>query len=372
MAAPTLAQLRRYAIGRSLFRPTTLMRAMGNLGFVQADPIRAPARAQDLVLRLRVKDYRAGDLERTYPRLALEEDFFINYGFLPRELDQLMHPRSGRSSPWDSKRRKRANDVLAFVREHGPIHPRDVDAHFAHGSVRNYWGGSSNLTTHLLDSLHYRGLLRVARREGGIRIYAARELPPAVRDPAERAARLDALIDLVVQTYAPLPAASLGYALGRVRYAAPQWRPQLKAAIQRAKSRLSHAQIAGHGWYWPASEKLKSRWEGGAEGLYLLTPFDPIVWDRKRFRHFWGWEYRFEAYTPVAKRKLGYYALPLLWRDEIVAWANVTTKDGELDCRLGFLHERPKDPQFARDLEAELERLRTFLRERSKPRAPAP
>src|ERR1700680_725892 len=89
----TLEHLRRYAIARSLFKPTTLKRAIEKLGFVQADPIRAPARAQDLTLRHRVKGYRAGDLERRYPKLELEEDFFINYGYLPRALHQLMHPR---------------------------------------------------------------------------------------------------------------------------------------------------------------------------------------------------------------------------------------------------------------------------------------
>ena len=62
--APSLDQLRRYAVARSLFPPTTLARAIARLGFVQADPIRAPARAQDLTLRHRVKDYRAGDLVR--------------------------------------------------------------------------------------------------------------------------------------------------------------------------------------------------------------------------------------------------------------------------------------------------------------------
>ena len=60
----TLDDLRRFAVARSLFKPTTLKRALDRLGFVQADPIRAPARAQDLILRHRVKDYRAGDLER--------------------------------------------------------------------------------------------------------------------------------------------------------------------------------------------------------------------------------------------------------------------------------------------------------------------
>jgi len=60
----TLDDLRRFAVARSFFTPTSLKRALHRLGFVQADPIRAPARAQDLTLRHRVQDYRAGDLER--------------------------------------------------------------------------------------------------------------------------------------------------------------------------------------------------------------------------------------------------------------------------------------------------------------------
>ena len=84
LAVPTLPQLRRYAIARSLFEATSLPRAIARLGFVQADPMRAPARAQDLILAQRVTGYRAGELERRYPRLAIEEAFFFNYGFLPR------------------------------------------------------------------------------------------------------------------------------------------------------------------------------------------------------------------------------------------------------------------------------------------------
>ena len=72
-AALALADLRRYAVARTLFAPTTLRRAIDTLGFVQADPIRAPARAQDLTLRHRVKNYRAGDLERRYPNLPVED-----------------------------------------------------------------------------------------------------------------------------------------------------------------------------------------------------------------------------------------------------------------------------------------------------------
>src|ERR1700734_3822449 len=95
----TLDALRHFAVARSFFTPTTLKRALHRVGFVQADPIRAPARAQDLMLRHRVKDYRAGDLERHYAKLDIEEDFFVVYGFLTRSLQALMHPRSDTGVP---------------------------------------------------------------------------------------------------------------------------------------------------------------------------------------------------------------------------------------------------------------------------------
>ena len=54
------------------------------------------------------------------------------------------------------------------MRDRGIVHPREVDEYFAHGTVKNYWGGSSNATTHLLDAMHYRGLLRVARLQPAV------------------------------------------------------------------------------------------------------------------------------------------------------------------------------------------------------------
>ncbi len=230
-AVVQLPELRRYAIARSLFAPRDLQHAIDRLGFVQADPIRAPARAQDLVLRHRVEGYRAGDLDRSYPALAVEEDVFVNYGFVSRELFALMHPRTG-SRRWSDARRRRARAVLAFIGERGEAHPRDVEARFAHGAVVNAWGGSSNATTHLLDAMHYRGLLRVARREAGIRVYAVRPRPRT--HPSTPRARIDALIDVLVAKYAPLPAATLSPIVRRLRYAAPQLARGIDDALVRA------------------------------------------------------------------------------------------------------------------------------------------
>ena len=133
------------------------------------------------------------------------------YGFLTRPIQALMHPRANAgvpaegSSAWPAAREKRARLLLEFVRAHGAVHPREVDSYFSHGRVKNYWGGSSNATTHLLAAMHYRGMLRVVRREGGVRIYAARPHGAEPADTAERLARIDALVDVAVRIYAPLP-----------------------------------------------------------------------------------------------------------------------------------------------------------------------
>src|SRR5512145_1511289 len=117
----TLDDLRHFAAARTFFTPTTLQRAIERCGFVQADPIRAPARAQDLTLRHRVRHYCAGDLERRYAGLQVEEDAFINYGFVPRTVQALMHPRDYFSG-WPAAKRRRAHRLLEFVRERGEVH----------------------------------------------------------------------------------------------------------------------------------------------------------------------------------------------------------------------------------------------------------
>jgi uncharacterized protein YcaQ len=348
-----------------LFEPTTLARAMRKLGFVQADPIRAPARAQDLILRQRVKGYRAGDLERLYVKLGIEEDFFINYGFLAPEFRALMHPRGG-LEPLSKARARKAKELLSFVEQRGAVHPREVERHFGGGTETNYWGGASNATTRLLDALHYRGHLRVARREAGIRIYAsAKPSSAAVADPA---AVLDALIDVVVGKYAPLPAASLTHVISRLRYGAPQWRAELKSATLRARERLHSAQVADTAWFWPAGESpgaVARELRESPDRVRLLAPFDPVVWDRRRFELLWGWAYRFEAYTPKSKRKLGYYALPLLWRSQVIGWANLTFEHEKLTANTGYVSGKaPSARAFRSALDDELAAIERFMSKR--------
>lgn len=93
-----------------------------------------------------------------------------------------------------------------------------------------------------------------------------------------------------------------------------------------------------------------------------MAPFDPVVWDRDRFERLWGWAYRFEAYTPAAKRVRGYYAMPLLWRDQVIGWGNVSVANGQMNAELGYVNDQaPDDGGFSKALYCELEAMARFL-----------
>jgi uncharacterized protein len=357
--APSLRQLCRYAIARSLFKATTLRRAIVRLGFVQADPLRAPARAQDLILAQRVRHYRAGELERRYRSLAIEETFFVNYGFLPRETLALLHPRA-LPGGWDTRMRARAQEVLAFVHRHGRTRPKDVQAHFDHGRIKR-WGGNLNVSAHLLEGLHYGGLLRVERREGGARVYQAVEHPPQDESTEARLARAGQLLDKVVQLYAPLPAASLGYLCALLRYGLPHLALEVRQIQQQAKSHYAHGLVDGVLWFWPQGENPAAARHVVDDRLRFLAPFDPIVWDRRRFRLFWNWEYKLEAYVPAHKRRLGHYAMPMLWGEQVLGWANLKVVDGRLRHEFGFVGARPRGSAFKVALDQALQQMREFL-----------
>lgn len=324
--------------------------------------MRAPARAQDLILLHRAKKYRAGELERRYTRLAIEEAFFINYGFLPRESLILLHPRGEPCAwdAWDSKMQGRAEEVLAFVRHHGRTSAKDVQTQFDHGRMKR-WGGDLNVSNHLLEGLHYRGFLRVACREAGARVYQAVEYPPQDDSPAIRCSRAGQLLDILVQLYAPLPESTLNYLCTLLRNGVRHLTTEIRQVREHAKSRYGHAHVDGHVWFWPRSENPMSRRHVIDDKLRFLTPFDPVVWDRRRFKLFWDWEYKLEAYVPAHKRRMGHYAMPMLWGEQMLGWANLSVVNGRLQHQLGFVHSRPRGNEFPLALEEALQRMREFL-----------
>jgi uncharacterized protein len=357
MATLTLDELRRQAARVAPPAPGTLARAIAQIEFIQSDPIRSPARAQDLILRHRVADYRAGDLERRYSSLAVEEDFLYAYGFMPRRIRKLLYPRFDRNRP-NSRfvPSGLAADVLAFVQERGPTHPAVLATQFGRTQAINGWGGVSTASTRMLQQLHYHGLLRVQRRERGVRVYEA----AAVAKELEPARRLRELILLVTRVLAPVPDTTLRAALARFAHVAPQARIRAGTIEELLTAgQLEAGVVDGEKYLWPAG-RLAGLADAPRE-VRFLAPFDPIVWDRRRFEHLWGWAYRFEAYVPERERRRGYYAMPLLWMDRVIGWVNCTRMGDRLEIRPGFVAGRPKERGFRQAFDREVARMEHFL-----------
>lgn len=357
MRDPTLKALRAYAIARTTNPAPDLLSAIAALGFVQLDPIRAPARAADLILRQRVADYRAGDLDRAYPKLPLAEDYLHVYGVMPAANQALLHPRG---TPYklhvEREHPRLAAKVLAHVASHGEAHSRDVDAALGRTRMTGGWGNQSAASTRMLEALHYRGKLKVARRIGGIKVYAPAPPPPAAVPSPQRA---DALLNLLLRLYAPLPERSF-WQLARMvtESSLSEWMRARAFARVCAAATTASAMIDGTRWLWPAAGRLEAEPE---PRVRAFAPFDPAVWDRRRFAAFWGWEYRLEAYTPPSRRVFGYYALPLMWGDDAVGWANAAVADGKLTATVHLAKPAPASRVFARELEGEFDRLRAFV-----------
>ena len=347
MATSTLKTLRRHAVAQSLFAPTTLQAAIDRLGFVQADPIRSPARAQDLILRHRVRSYRAGDLERQYASLDVEEDYLYAYGFLSRRVWRLLHPRKMTAM------RRFEKTVWDTVLSLGETHPRALEAHLGKRRMVNAWGGYSKATTNALEWLHWRGLLRIARRESGIRVYKPAPPPAYSEHPTER---LRQVVRVLATMFAPSPEKRLQTVIARYRDLG-KTREALDDLIRTGEFRREI--VDGVSYVWPVGHRVPS---DVPRKVRFLAPFDPVVWDRRRFEHLWGWPYRFEAYTPAANRVRGYYAMPLLWGDSIPGWANARVEDSTLHVDVGFVGKRPSGGEFTRALDAEIARLESFLK----------
>ena len=300
MMPTTLDDIRRLAVGRSLFAPTTLDRAIDTLGFVQADPDpRAGAGAgPDSAAARR-------GLSRRRPRAAL-----------PRARDRrrrlhqlrLRHPRgAGADAP--AGRRVAAADG----RQQARAGPAGLRARARHGaparSRRAFLARHASPTTGAARRAPPRTCSRRCTTRDCCASPAATTASAFTRstgtgphrwDRRRAKARVDALVDVLVQQYAPLPAASLSQVIEppALRGAAVAWRIAKRAAA-------SQATAGARGDRRPVVVLAGTRVSDAARRqrrrVHLLAPFDPVVWDRRRFELLWGWPYRFEAYTPVAE-----------------------------------------------------------------------
>jgi uncharacterized protein YcaQ len=146
-----------------------------------------------------------------------------------------------------------------------------------------------------------------------------------------------------------------------LREGVPHLATELRQVQQNATSRYGHADVEGRAWFWPKAESPASARHTVDDRLRFLSPFDPVVWDRRRFHMFWGWEYKLEAYLPAHQRRRGHYAMPILWGEQVPGWANLKVVEGWLRCELGFAGRRPRGSAFREALRDALCHMEDFL-----------
>ena len=348
----TKAQARRIAVRAQLLdapRPTELLDIVRQLTLLQIDPTAAIAPSADLVAWSRLGSaYRPAQLQQ-----ALEQDrTLFEHDALVRPMSDLGLYLAGAADwpPWEHTRAwisdndRFRRDILELLGRSGPLSSRDIPDTCVVPWASTGWTNSRNVTQ-MLEYLTMRGEVAIAGRVGRERLW---DLP-----------------DRVYPGGIEVPSVDDAHRMKNERRLAA-------LGIARQKSRAMPGEPAGVGEAGEPAvvDGVKGEWrvDPGALGeefegrTALLSPFDRLVHDRVRAQELFDFEYTLEMYKPVAKRRWGYFALPILHHDRLVGKLDATADRKASALRVRAIHE---DVKFTRTItkavQAELEELASWL-----------
>jgi uncharacterized protein YcaQ len=334
----SLAQARRIALAAQGFtdpRPTGaptvrhLRRVLGRIGLLQVDSVNVLQRAHYLPLFSRIGPYPMGLLDRAAWRAPRE--LFEYWGHEASLIPVALHPylrwrmANAREHAWGGMKSAALNApelvarVLDEVKARGPMTAAEIEANVAGPAAgpKQNWGWNWTETKRALEWLFFSGEVTAAARNGAFaRLYdlPERVLPDAVVN-APTPTEPEAMRELV-----RLAAVSLGVA------AEVELRDYFRLPVEGARRAVAELVEAGvlrevtvEGWrprgYLHAEARLPRRVTAAA----LISPFDPLIWERNRTERLFDFRYRIEIYTPAPKRVYGYYVLPFLLGEALVA-----------------------------------------------------
>jgi len=343
----TLRDARRVAVLAQLLgaeRPTDLLDVVHHLVEVQAEPTSAVAPSADLVLWCRLGSaYDPADL-----RDALDEQRLIEHqGFIRPAGDMALFraemaqwPGTGALRDWEVARARwvEANDacrreVLELLRTDGPLPTSELPDTCEVPWRSSGWNDNRNLPR-LLSLMVERGEVASAGRQG-------REM----------------LWDLAERIYPDDPVPEVGEA----RRVLAQRRLR-SLGIVRGGDAGEPATVEGVRGSWRVDPSLLDRDGDGAGRAALLSPLDRLVKDRKRMTELFAYDYQLEMYKPAAKRRWGYYALPVLYGDRLVGKLDATADRAEGELRVDAVHEdEPFDRETHDAVRAEVLALARWL-----------
>lgn len=357
----------RRAMVRHQFAPCADMRdAFERLRSIQFDPIAPVGCNHDLVLQARVPGYRIGDWQKlAYDERHLYDGWDKQASLVPFEGWPLRRYIYSVHRRWFEKKifeeHKEAVDViLKEITDRGPLMPKDCEFQQRREEWKGSWFGPS-VTKQTLRALWHAGLIMTSGRKNGQHVYdlTERVVPKNLLDQP-RLGDQDAQRELVLERHR---------AMGIIRPVAPPevWSMEILSYIKRE----AIAELVDRREIIPVEvEGVKAH--ATPEFLALLdqpsldprvvfvAPLDQFMWDRKMIAHVFGFDYIWEIYVPEAKRKWGYYVLPVLYGDELVARVEFYCRDGVLELRRWHTEGVELSPNVLAALEAALREFMHF------------
>ncbi|HYH35296.1 MAG TPA: crosslink repair DNA glycosylase YcaQ family protein [Nocardioides sp.] len=376
------AQARRVALAAQGFldpphaAPTmrTLDRTVARTGVLQVDSVNVLARAHLMPLYSRMGPYDPALLDRAASgreRRRLVEYWAHVQALMPVDLWPVMHFRREHYRSQRGKWGFTADpglepSVLAAVRERGPVTARDLDAEFSGPRTREHWGWNWSDARKVLDYLFLVGEVAIAGRSSQFEVrydVPERVLPRAVLE-APTPTLQESARELVRRA-----ARSHGVATGAclADYYRMRWQPAPGTAnAHDAVAELLEAgelePVRVEGWGRPAYLHVDARRPRRVGARTLLSPFDPLVWERSRAQALFDFDYRIEIYVPAPQRRYGYYVLPFLLDDRIVGRVDLKAdRPGRRLLVQGAFAEAAAPGTTAEELAAELRRLAGWL-----------
>ena len=330
---------RRFLVSRHLLappralpaEPASVLTAVERLGSLQFDPLEVPgARNHDLVLHARIAGY-----DRTWtdgwlygPDRRLIELYNKSLNLLP------MHELPHYSVSWHRNLAEHDNGILkeqapvaeAVLRRLKADGPLSTAAFSDHGHAVDWWWAPTRASRAVMEALFVTGRIGIARRDGNRRYYDLIERLVPAELLTTKESEEDAMTHRLLSRFRATGMTTPVGTQSEVMYSAGSQVERVRRTARLVEDgELLEVEVEGlnRPRYVIAAEEpiLEATADAGsmpAPGVSLLAPLDPLVWDRRMLRELWGFDYLWEVYVPEAKRKWGYYVLPILYGDRFV------------------------------------------------------
>lgn len=346
--------------------PTATAAAIEHLGYVQIDTINVIERCHHHILFTRIPQYRREDLRRAQSEDKSVFEYWTHaLAYVPtrdyRFFSLGMKESKRNPSTWFQKVSKQdLAKVMRRIREEGPISIRDItDDQLVE---KDHDWASRKPSKRALQFAFYTGDLTVVERVGMLKKYELTERHFGWDKKPKAASQQEIL---AYQLDRALRSQGL-VSLDSVCHLKPSAKPKIKALIEKRvrSGDLVPIQVRGREWaaHWIESKVLETNLPALEPIVHLLSPFDPLAIQRKRLKSFFDYEHRFEAYIPKEKRLYGYFALPVLVGDQIVAVLDLKTdrERGQLLVQQWTWTAKKRPRELKAQIESELGRFEKF------------